>query len=83
MTKRKYNLKEASQRANTILKQNVQRHERAASINKLRENIKRDVNNRNMQHELGRLYSASLRHNGLDVPGLNRLNELKLKVINK
>ena len=37
MTKRKYNLKEASQRANTILKQNVQRHERAASINKLRE----------------------------------------------
>ena len=66
-----------------IRRQNVQRHHKAAATTKLREEIQRHTTNRNMQMELGRLHKASLRHSGLDVPGLNRMNDLKQKVLNK
>ena len=56
---------------------------KAAATSKLREEIQRHTANRNMQMELGRLHEASLRHSGLDVPGLNRMNDLKQKVLNK
>ena len=56
---------------------------RAAAVTKLREDIQRHTAVRNMQMELGRLQEASLRHSGLDVPGLNRMNELKQKLLNK
>ena len=68
--------KAALERAATIRRQNVQRHQIAAAKNKLRDDIARDVANRNYQFELGRLQEASLRHNGLDVAGLNRMNAL-------
>ena len=41
------------------------------------DDIAHDVANRNYQFELERLQEASLRHNGLDVAGLNRMNALK------
>ena len=72
--------KAALERAATIRRQNVQRHQMAAAKNKLRDDLARDVANRNYQHELGRLQEASLRHNGLDVAGLNRMNALKAMV---
>jgi len=52
-------------------------------VSKLREEIQRHTANRNMQMELGRLQEASLRHSGLDVPALNRLHELKSKIVIK
>ena len=70
----------ALERAQAIRRQNVQRHNIAAAKNKLRDDIARDVANRNYQFELGRLQEASLRHNGLDVAGLNRMNALKAMV---
>ena len=72
--------KAALERAATIRRQNVQRHQIAAAKNKLRDDIARDVAKRNYQFELGRLQEASLRHNGLDVAGLNRMNALKSMV---
>ena len=75
--------KAAAERAAVIRRQNVQRHIRAAQVTALRDQITRHTANRNMQMELGRLHEASLRHSGLDVPALNRLHELKQKVINK
>ena len=63
-----------------IRRQNVHRHNKAAAVTKLRNKLQRHTANRNMQMELGRLHEASLR---LDVPGLNRMNELKQKVLNK
>ena len=72
--------KAALERSATIRRQNVQRHQVAAAKNKLRDDIARDTQNRNYQFELGRLQEASLRHNGLDVPGLNRMNALKAMV---
>ena len=69
--------KAALERSATIRRQNVQRHQIAAAKNKLRDDIQRDTMNRNYQFELGRLQEASLRHNGLDVAGLNRMNALK------
>ena len=69
--------KAALLRSETIRRQNVQRHQIAAAKNKLRDDIARDTANRNYQFELGRLQEASLRHNGLDVAGLNRMNALK------
>ena len=69
--------KAALERAATIRRQNVQRHQIAAAKNNLRDSIARDTANRNYQFELGRLQEASLRHNGLDVAGLNRMNALK------
>ena len=67
----------AFERAAVIRKQNVKRHERAAKQTKLREEIQRHTANRNRQMELDRLFAASLRHSGLDRPGLARLNELQ------
>ena len=75
--------KAAAERAAVIRRQNVQRHQKAAAVSKLRDEIQRHTANRNLQMELGRLHEASLRHSGLDVPGLNRMHELKQKVINK
>ena len=73
--------KAAEERLAVIRRQNVQRHHKAAAVSKLREELQRHTANRNMQMELGRLHEASLRHSGLDVPGLNRMHELKQKVI--
>ena len=75
--------KAAAERAAVIRRQNVQRHHKAAAVSKLREEIQRHTANRNMQMELGRLQEASLRHSGLDVPGLNRMHELKSRVLVK
>ena len=80
MAKKAITTKAAAERLAVIRRQNVQRHHEAAATTKLREEIQRHTHNRNMQIELGRLHEASLRHSGLDVPGLNRMNELKQKV---
>ena len=72
--------KAALERAAAIRRQNVQRHQISQAKNKLRDDIARDTANRNYQFELGRLQEASLRHNGLDVAGLNRMNALKAMV---
>lgn len=73
--------KAAAERAAVIRRQNVKRHQTAAAVTHLREEIQRHTANINMQMELGRLHEASLRHSGLDVPGLNRMHELKSKII--
>ena len=83
MAKKPMTSKAAAERLAVIRRQNVQRHHKAAATTKLREEIQRHTANRNMQMELGRLHEASLRHSGLDVPGLNRMNDLKQKVLNK
>jgi len=83
MARRPMTTKAAAERMAVIRRQNVQRHTKATAVTKLREDIQRHTANRNMQMELGRLHEASLRHSGLDVPGLNRMHELKQKVINK
>jgi len=75
--------KAAAERLAVIRRQNVQRHHKATATTKLRDEIQRHTANRNYNMELGRLHEASLRHSGLDVPGLNRMNELKQKVLNK
>ena len=80
MAKKAITTKAAAERLAVIRRQNVQRHHKAAATTKLREELQRHTHNRNMQMELGRLHEASLRHSGLDVPGLNRMNELKQKV---
>ena len=79
----KLNRKEALLRAETIRRQNVQRHAKSAGLNKLRNDILRASNVRQMQLEHDRLKEASLRHNGLDRPGLQRMNELQKFVLNK
>jgi hypothetical protein len=56
---------------------------KAAAVTKLREEIRRHTAVRNMQMELDRLHEASLRHSGLDVPALNRMNQLKTLVLSK
>ena len=73
--------KAAAERAAVIRRQNVQRHVKAAAVTRLREEFQRHTANRNMQMELGRLHEASLRHSGLDVPGLNRRHDPKSKII--
>ena len=73
--------KAAAERLAVIRRQNVQRHHKAAAVTKLRDEIQRHAANRNMQMELGRLHEASLRHSGLDVPGLNRMHDLKSKLL--
>ena len=75
--------KAAAERLAVIRRQNVQKHHKAKATTKLRDEIQRHTANRNYNMELGRLHEASLRHSGLDVPGLNRMNELKQKVLNK
>ena len=77
----KLNRKEALIRAETIRRQNVQRHAKSAGLNKLRNDILRASNVRQMQLEHDRLKEASLRHNGLDRPGLQRMNELQKFVL--
>ena len=78
---RKLNRKEALLRAETIRRQNVQRHAKSAGLNKLRNDILRASNVRQMQLEHDRLKEASLRHNGLDRAGLERMNELQKFVL--
>ena len=73
--------KAVAERLAVIRRQNVQRHHKATAVTKLRDEIQRHTANRNYNMELGRLHDASLRHSGLDVPGLNRMHELKQKVI--
>ncbi len=73
--------KAALERMAAIRRQNVQRPHKATATTKLRDELQRHTLNRNYNMELGRLHEASLRHNGLDVPGLNRMQELKSKVI--
>ena len=80
MKKKAITSKAAAERAAAIRQQNVQRH-RATATRKLRDEIQRHTANRNMQMERGRLHEASLRHSGLDVPGLNRMHELKSKIL--
>ena len=75
--------KRAAERAAAIRRQNVQRHQKAAAVSSLREEIQRHTANRNRQMELDRLNEASLRHSGLDVAGLNRMQELKQRTIRK
>ena len=77
----KLNRKEALIRAETIRRQNVQRHAKSAGLNKLRNDILRASNVRQMQLEHDRLKKASLRHNGLDRAGLQRMNELQKFVL--
>lgn len=72
--------KAAAERAAVIRRQNVQRHEKAAANSRLREELQRHTANANKRMELARLYDASLRHSGLDGPGLARLNELQALV---
>jgi len=72
--------KAAAERAATIRRQNVQRHQKAAATSKLRTEIQRHTANRNHQMELDRLHEASLRHSGLDVAGLNRMKDLQALV---
>lgn len=79
---KKLNFKEAAERARAIRRANVQRHVTAQNKNKLREDIARDVANRQYTMEHNMLLEASLRHSGLDVPGSNRLNQLA-KMIKK
>ena len=75
--------KATAQRLEVIRRQNVQRHVRATAVTKLRDEIQRHTANRNMQMELDRLHQASLRHSGLDVPALNRMHDLKNKLLIK
>ena len=77
----KLDRKEALLRAETIRRQNVQRHAKSAGLNKLRNDILRASNVRQMQLEHDRLKEASLKHNGLDRPGLQRMNELQKFVL--
>ena len=72
--------KAAAERAAVIRRQNVSRHQKAAATSKLRTEIQRHTANRNYQMEMDRLHEASLRHNGLDVAGLNRLKDLQALV---
>ena len=81
MKKKPITNKAAAERLAVIRRQNVQRHHKAAAVTKLRDEIQRHAANRNMQMELGRLHEASLRHSGLDVPGLNRMHDLKSKIL--
>ena len=68
---------QAVQRAATIRRQNVQRHDRAAANSKLFEEIMRKQFNANRQAELHSLQEAAIRGNGLDPMALSRINELQ------
>ena len=77
MQKRPMTSKAAYEKAVAIRRQNVQRHQKATAMSTLRTELQRHTTNRNYQMELDRLHEASLRHSGLDVPGLNRLGDLR------
>ena len=81
MARKPITSKAAAERLAVIRRQNVQRHHKAAAVTKLCDEIQHHTANRNMQMELGRLHEASLRHSGLDVPGLNRMHDLKSKIL--
>jgi len=80
---RKLNQKEALLRSETIRRQNLQRHAKSAGINKLRNDILRASNVRQMQMERDRLLAASIRPQGLSKDGLERMNELQTFLFNK
>ena len=69
--------KAAAERAATIRRQNVQRHQKAAAMSTLRTEIQRHTANRNYQMELDRLHEASLRHSGLDATAHKRMQDLQ------
>ena len=81
MARKPITSKAAAERLAVIRRQNVQRHHKATAVTKVRDEIQRHTANRNYNMELGRLHEASLRHSGLDVPGLNRMHEFEKKVI--
>ena len=71
---------QAVQRAATIRKQNLQRHEAAAANSRLREQIQRKFTNENRRVEMSNLLEHSIRGNGLDAMALARLNQLQAMV---
>jgi hypothetical protein len=71
---------QAVQRAATIRRQNVQRHERVAANSRLRDEILRKQYNANRTTELHSLQEAAIRGNGLDQMALSRINELQRMV---
>ena len=58
----------------------MQRHDRAAAISRLREEILRKQYNANRTTEMHSLQEAAIRGNGLDQMALSRLNELQRMV---
>ena len=78
--KRPITQKEAVQRAATIRRQNVRRHDDAHANSRLRYEIQRHQANQTNLAELGRLQMASLRGNGLDQMALGRMNQLQSMV---
>ena len=81
MARKSVTSKAAAERLAVIRRQNVQRHHKATATTKLRDEIQRHTANRNYNMELGRLHEANLRNSGLDVPRLNRMHDLKSKII--
>ena len=79
----KLNKKEALLRSETIRRQNLQRHAKSAGINKLRNDIIRASNVRQMQMERDRLLEASQRPLGLSKDGIERMNELQTFLFNR
>ena len=77
MKKPRLTRQQAVQRATTIRRQNVQRHERAAATSSLRSDILRKQLNNNRLVELHSLQEATIRGNGLDQMALSRINELQ------
>ena len=71
---------QAVQRAATIRRQNVQRHERVAANSRLRDEILRKQYNANRTTELHSFQEAAIRGNGLDQMALSRINELQRMV---
>ena len=71
---------QAVQRAATIRKQNLQRHEAAASNSRLRQEIQRKFANENRRVEMSNLLEHSIRGNGLDAVALARMNQLQRMV---
>ena len=80
---RKLNKKEALLRSETIRRQNLERHAKSAGINKLRNDILRASNVRQMQMERDRLLEASTRPLGLSKDGMERMNELQTFLFNR
>ena len=77
MKKPRLTRQQAVQRATTIRRQNVQRHERAAATSSLRSDILRKQLNNNRLVELHSLQEATIRGNSLDQMALARINELQ------
>ena len=71
---------QAVQRATTIRRQSVQRHDRAAATASLRNEILRKQFNNNRTTELHSLQEATVRGNGLDQMAFARIGELQRMV---